>query len=158
MGSMDFSRVKRVSCALTTILVAAQALAAPAPSIVPGSARPDMVERRNDSENLRPAVGGAALISMPKHAGKSIAGKAEFVLKGVTLDGATVFTPEEMQALYQEKIDQKISLGRIERHRRRYHRLLPQSRLYSDPRRGAAAARRRGRSDDPCRRKASSAT
>ena len=103
----------KAGVSLATVVVATNAFAQAVPSSLPSSARPDMIERRNDLQDMRPDVGGAPVVSMPKRAAKPISGSAQFVLNGVNIEGSTVFSAEELKSVYSDKIGQKISLDEL---------------------------------------------
>lgn len=78
---------------------------------IPNTARPDVVEKQNRIETIRPDVGGAPLIKVQQDEAKSINGGVAFVLKGIKLQGATAFGEAELEPLYKDKIGTKITLG-----------------------------------------------
>ena len=94
------------SAALGLTLAASSASA----QTIPNSVRPDTYQRNNEIQDQRPAVGGAPIIKdetiKPKHTGST----ATFELKGIKLEGATVYGEEQLHSLYADKIDTKITL------------------------------------------------
>ena len=85
------------------------AVAAPA-TFVPSTARPDTVQRNNMIEDQRPAVGGAPIISDETVKAKHTGSTATFELKGIKLEGATVYGEEQLQPLYASKLGTKVTL------------------------------------------------
>jgi hemolysin activation/secretion protein len=77
---------------------------------VPNTARPDTIERNNRIELDRPSVGGAPIISDTAPAVKKNTGGPSFTLKGIKLEGATVYGEKELEPLYASKLNSKISL------------------------------------------------
>jgi len=78
---------------------------------VPNSARPDVIERQNRIEAPRPEVGGAPIISAPARTSRAATGGPSFVLNGITIEGATALSKDELNAVFKNKIGSKISLG-----------------------------------------------
>ncbi len=76
------------------------------------AAEPARIQKNLGGEIQRPDVGGATIITVPDDKGKEKAtkSKASFTLKSVVIENATVFTPEQLQAEYADKVGQKISL------------------------------------------------
>ncbi|MFM9889676.1 MAG: ShlB/FhaC/HecB family hemolysin secretion/activation protein [Rickettsiales bacterium] len=107
MGTIKNSSLALAGFSLVAALGASTALAQ---SIPPNSSLPNVIERQNRIETLRPGVGGAPVISAPKAEKKSISGTAQFTLKAVKIEGGTVYGEEELKPLYANKIGEKISL------------------------------------------------
>lgn len=103
--------------ALTVRLLSSAALLAVAASAsaqtVPNAARPDTIEQQNRIKFERPDVGGAPLVSEPVRESKKAAGGASFSLKEIRLEGATAIDKTEIEALYADKLNSKISLDEL---------------------------------------------
>ena len=97
-------RLLATSCA---VLGATSAVAAP---LLPNTARPDTVERSNMIEDQRPAVGGAPLVTDETVKAKHTGSTATFELKGIKLEGATVYGQEQLSSIWASKLNTKITL------------------------------------------------
>lgn len=93
--------------AFGALLVSSTALA----QVIPNQARPEFIERRNRIEDVRPALGGAPLITLPEQDDKPIAGGVEFTLKGIRLQNATAFSEKDLKPLYAKKIGKPITVA-----------------------------------------------
>ena len=80
------------------------------PATIPNSVRPDTFQRQNEIEDQRPAVGGAPIVTDETVKAKHSGSTATFELKGIKLEGATVYTEEQLQPLYANKLNTKITL------------------------------------------------
>lgn len=96
---------------LTSILVLSPTIAF-AQAGRTSSAEPARMQEQLRIEEPRPDVGGAPVIIMQDDHGKDMkmGQGVSFTLKSVTLQNATVFTPEHLKRLYADKIGQKVTL------------------------------------------------
>jgi hemolysin activation/secretion protein len=81
---------------------------------VPGSADAGRQEQRIQDE--LPPVGGAAVLDVPDYMITSAPPGAEnqmLVLQGITLDGVTAYSQDELSPLYEDLIGQEISLAEV---------------------------------------------
>ncbi len=77
---------------------------------VPNSARPDTVEQNNKFQDNRPQVGGAPIIRDAAPAVKKTGSGAKFELKGINLEGATVYGEKDLEPLYADKLHTQVTL------------------------------------------------
>ncbi len=77
---------------------------------IPNTARPDTIERENQFQNERPEVGGAPIIKDERPVAKKTGDHTQFELKGIKIEGATVYGEEQLKPLYADKIGTKITL------------------------------------------------
>lgn len=80
---------------------------------VPNTARPETIERQQRIEMPRPDVGGAPVITTPDEGKKHTQGGASFMLKGIKLEGATVYDDAELRSVYGDKLNTKVTLGEL---------------------------------------------
>src|SRR4051812_47210621 len=99
--------IRLLSSAAFVLILANNAFAAP---LVPNSALPDNVRRNNGFEDQRPAVGGAPIIRDETVKAKRTGSTATFELRGIKLEGATVYSDEQLKPLYADKLNTKITL------------------------------------------------
>ncbi|MFZ4542262.1 MAG: ShlB/FhaC/HecB family hemolysin secretion/activation protein [Rickettsiales bacterium] len=78
--------------------------------VVPNTARPTTVERDNRIDSVRPEVGGAPVISAPTRERKKSGSGASFALKGIKIEGASVYGEKELGPIYADKIGTKLTL------------------------------------------------
>ncbi len=81
--------------------------------VLPGSARPDAIERQYRIENQRPDVGGAPLIETQEPQAKEIRGGVAFDLNGIEIENGTVYGESQLKHLYKDKIGEKVTLGEL---------------------------------------------
>lgn len=81
--------------------------------VLPGSARPDAIERQYRIENQRPDVGGAPLIETQEPQAKDIRGGVAFELNGIEIENGTVYGEDKLKHLYEDKIGTKVTLGEL---------------------------------------------
>lgn len=94
-----------------TSLVASQAYAQVIP---PNTARPEVQQRQLQIQDTMPTVSGAPLIMLEDTKGvRQIKGSAQFVLKDITFEGATVYSESELEHIYKDYIGEKISLDTL---------------------------------------------
>ena len=96
------------------LIVIATAPPALAQAVLPGPAQPGLLERRFEPPKLPKSEGGA--IVTPETEGAVAPAGAEaatFVLKGVVIDGATVFTEAELAPSWDGALGTKVSVKTI---------------------------------------------
>lgn len=81
--------------------------------VLPGSARPDAIERQYRIEQERPEVGGAPLIETQEPQAKDIRGGVAFDLNGIEIENGTVFGEAKLKHLYEDKIGTQVTLGEL---------------------------------------------
>jgi len=94
-----------------TIVTASPAMAQ---AVLPGPAQPGLLERRFEPPQLPKSEGGA--IVTPETEGAEAppgAETASFVLKGVVVEGSTVFTAAELAPLWDGALDTKVSVKTV---------------------------------------------
>lgn len=97
--------------AISTILSSSAYAAAITTSQVPGSARPERATERLRDED-RPEVGGTPIIeAAPEKEQVKIAGGAKFTLKAVKFEGISGVNEQDLQAVANGKIGEKVTLG-----------------------------------------------
>ncbi len=83
---------------------------------IPSAAEPGTTQQRFQTSPMRPAVGGAPLITLPDAGGtKELKGDVHFTLKAVNLDGASTFGETELKPIYADMLGKEISLGALNR-------------------------------------------
>lgn len=99
---------------LTLLTVGMTVAAQPAFSqVLPGSARPDAIERQYRIEDQRPDVGGAPIIQTQEPQAKEIRGGVAFELKGIEIEHGTVYKEAELQRFYKDKVGTKVTIGEL---------------------------------------------
>lgn len=81
---------------------------------VPSSARPELIQKQYKVDE-RPAVTNAPVITVPEQGGKQLVGDVAFELKSIQVEGATVFSQQELRELYQFQIGKQIDLSGLGR-------------------------------------------
>lgn len=100
----------RITLLTVGMTVAAQQAYA---QVLPGSARPDAIERQYRIENQRPDLGGAPIIQTQEPQAKEIRGGVAFELNGITIENGTVYKESELKHLYKDKIGTKVTIGEL---------------------------------------------
>jgi hemolysin activation/secretion protein len=81
----------------------------------PAPAQTGRQAERTRIQEARPEVGGMPIITVPDDEGKDkkLSEGATFTIKGVSFEGNTSFTSEELTAEFQEYLNTKINLGTL---------------------------------------------
>lgn len=101
--SKSFNRVLLTTAALGLMATSANAQ-------VPNSVRPENFQKQNTIMDQRPEVGGAPVIKDSGVKAKKTGSSTRFVLKGIKLEGSTVYSEDKLRPLYADKLGQKITL------------------------------------------------
>ena len=98
-----------------TLLVVGMSIAAQQASaqVLPGSARPDAIERQYRIEDQRPEVGGAPIIETQALQAKEIRGGVAFELNGIEIENGTVYKEAQLKHLYKDQIGTKVTVGEL---------------------------------------------
>lgn len=100
-------RIALLTVGMTAVVYPAYA------QVLPGSARPDAIERQYRIEDQRPDVGRAPLIETQEPQAKEIRGGVAFELNGIEIENGTVYGEAELEHLYKDKIGTKVTLGEL---------------------------------------------
>ena len=113
MVAMTRNRLRTFICMTTALIGAGNAFAAPVP--VPGPADAGRVQQ--DKESVSPAPVSPSVLpitpSAPVAKAPEGAAQVKFQLKGLMVDGATVYSSDSLLAPYRDRIGQQVTLKDI---------------------------------------------
>lgn len=98
--------------AATLMMVPYMAHAQVTPGNLSNTVRPDVIQKQLNIRDQAPAVGGEPIITLEDEQGeKALDGDVTFVLRSITIEGATAFGEDELRKLYEDKLNTRISLA-----------------------------------------------
>ena len=83
------------------------------PSALPGSALPGRERQQFQEQPPARAQPGGPAIKLPSTVAPEGADRIVLVLRGVQIEGATIYRPEEMQTLYQDLVGHQVTLTAV---------------------------------------------
>ena len=96
-------------CAVAAVLVASL----PAVAQIPGSELPGRERQRFETPQAPRAQPGGATITLPSTVAPEGADKVKLLLRGVRVEGSTVYSFEDLAALYHDFVGHEVTLAQV---------------------------------------------